>query len=257
MGKMKTETMTRLVLMAALITGTLMAAEPLRFESRHIERKIGCVHAKDGCARAEFTYIEAVSGPAIVRKRINTGIRGYLAAYDGFKLNTPEESVKAFVANYEQFRSEEKNSDQTWSLFKSVKALRATPPVISLECSDWSDTGGAHGNGDTLYLNFDARTGASVPLSSILKDGSLPRLTAIAEMYFRKIRKLTPTESLTEAGFDFPGDRFQLNNNFGVSEKELFFHFDTYEVGPRTTGETTIAIPLAEIRDLLRPEFLR
>ena len=161
------------------------------------------------------------------------------------------------MTEYQQFRREHEDLDQTWSVSKSVKVLRATHPVISLECSDWSDTGGAHGYGNTVYLNFDARSGASVTLSSILKDGSLPRLTTIAEAYFRKMNKLPPTASLAEAGFNFAGDRFKLNDNFGVSEKELFFHFNRYEVAPYYMDETTIAIPLTGIRDLLRPDLLR
>jgi hypothetical protein len=240
--------MLRLILMAIVLTARLMAAEPLRFEPRHIEQRIaGCGNEKDGCAHADFTYVELVSGPRAIRERINAAIRKRVG--EG---STPGERARGFLALFGRPRTAQANF-----LSGSVEVLRAAPPVVSLEYSDCYFTGGPHDYFDTYYLNFDARTGDAVSLASVLKNGSLSRLTAIAEEHFRKDHKLSPTAGINDAGFWFPDNRFKLNDNFGLSEKSLLFLFNIYEIRPYAGGPTKIEIPLPEIRELLRPEFLR
>lgn len=247
----------RILWTATLVAGTLFAAEPWRFVPRHIDEKVaGCDDPKDGCAHAEFTYVEAVGGPVAARERVNKVIRDYVVSRPGDDLVlTPAEYAKHFVADYEQVKRQEKDFLQRWTLSKTLKVIRTAPPVLCVEYSEWSYLGGTHGNGGTSYLVFDAVTGARTELTAIVKPGALARLTAIAEAHFRTERKLAPSADLKEAGFWFEDRRFKLNENFGVSEKELRFHYNAYEIGPYTMGETDIAIPFSEIRDLLRPEI--
>jgi hypothetical protein len=242
--------MVRIAVMAAIFASVVMAAEPLRFEPRHLAQKI------PNC-EAEFTYVEMVDGPALARDRINAAIRDFVVSRPGDDLVlTPEQYAKHFVTECDQARREANDSFLHWSESKSVKVVRASPPLISLEAFSESYYGGVHGSFGTFFLNFDAGTGQRVQFSAILKDGAMPQLTAIAEAYFRKARQLTPTANLKEAGFDFPGGRFQLNGNFGLSEASLFFNYNLSEIGPYSMGETTIEIPLAEVRALLRPEYI-
>jgi hypothetical protein len=55
--------------------------------------------------------------------------------------------------------------------------------------SEWSGTGGAHGNSTTQYLNFDDDTGQRVTQSSILSEGSQTRWIEIAEIHFRQVSR--------------------------------------------------------------------
>ena len=105
----------------------------------------------------------------------------------------------------------------------------------------------AHPLFDTTYLNSDTRTGEALSLNSILKDGALPRLNAIGLVYFRKARGLAPADDLIEAGFNFSDDTFELNENFGVADNALIFHFNAYEVAPYALGPTDVEIPLSAI----------
>ncbi len=226
------------------------------FLPRHIEQKVpGCGDPKDGCVHVDFTYIELDSGPAQVRERINAAIRDAVSSRpDGFSI-TPESYASQFVEDYQKARRESPNFDQRWTLSKTVKVSRDSPPAISLQYSEWSFTGGAHGNFATTYLNFDAATGEPLKLASIVNPGSMARLTAIAEVHFRKQRELAPDASLKAAGFWFPEGRFQLSPIFGLSEKDLIFQYNIYDVAPYSMGPTTVTIPLTEVRGLLRPAF--
>jgi hypothetical protein len=81
----------------------------------------------------------------------------------------------------------------------------------------------------------------------------LPQLTSLSESHFRKEHKLSPTENLSESSFNFPGDQFTLNDNYGIGDNVLVFHFNTYEIGPGAMGDTEIEIRYAEMRHLLKP----
>ena len=236
------------LLSAALLVAASFAAEPLRWENRHIdEMRPGCDDAKDGCAHAEFTYLEMVAGPAAARERINAAVRECLLSRPGDDNKwTPEEYARNFV--------KDDGTGARLRLFKSIKVLRSAPPFFTIEYSDWAFYGGVHGDGSTIYLNFDAETGERLKVASLLREGAVPRLTAIAETHFRQERKLSPTADLADAGFPFfAGNRFTLTGNVGILEDGLLFTYNTYEAGGYAQGPTTFELRFAEIRDVLRP----
>jgi hypothetical protein len=72
-----------------------------------------------------------------------------------------------------------------------------------------------------LLVNFETSTGRTPAITDLLREGALAKLDAAAEAKFRRDNKLSSTESLSEQGYNFPGDHFRLNDNFGVGEKEL------------------------------------
>ncbi len=263
--------MMRFIWIVALMTSLGMAAEPLRLENRHVDRMLpGCGDEKDGCHHVEFTYVEVVGGPASARKRINAEIMAFVLFGPGVdseeandmckppsKLlackSTPELAAQAEIDSFASFYKDDP-STQPSSLSRWMKVLRTAAPVLSLECSETS-TGGAHPLFDRRYLNFDPVTGEPIKLVSILKDGAMARLSAIAEAHFRQERKLAANANLEDEGFTFPGGRFALNDNYAFGEKALLFFFNEYEIASYRTAPTLVEIPYSEIRDLIRPEF--
>jgi hypothetical protein len=136
---------------------------------------------------------------------------------------------------------------------KTVTILRYTPPILSFRCDSDEDAGGVHPFGNTLFVNFDMRTGRILTLSDLLKGGALPKLTSIFEAQFRRDRSLSSSESLSDQGYNFPGGHFKLNDNFGVGEKDLLFVFNTYEIAAGAAGPTEIVMPYQAIWSLLKP----
>jgi hypothetical protein len=242
--------MTRFLLVAALLAGQAIAAEPLRVEQRQIDRKLpGCGDAKDGCLHVSVDYVEAVSGPPAVRVKINSAVMGLLRGNDPAR--SLQDYAQGFIKDYQE--SPRRFADERWFISKTVKVLRATPPVFSLAYREEYYTGPPHPYSATQYLNFDAETGERVTLAAVLNEGSMPRLTQIVEAHFREVRKLAPSADLKEADLYFPDNQFRLNDTYGFTEKSLLFFYNDYEVGPRSNGATEVEIPYTEIRDLLRP----
>jgi len=239
------------LIVGILVAARVLAAAPLVCAHRHIERSLPqCADPHKGCVRVKLDYVEVTSGPAPVRSRMNAAILAYLERGDETKL-TPEQFANDFIKTH---RREPHNvpSDGR-ELSRTVKLLRATPPVFAFVCDTFAYEGGAHPSSDTRFLNFDARTGEPVTLASILKENALPRLAITAEVYFRKARQLTATADLAEEGFRFAGNQFKLNDTYGIGERELIFFFNDYEIGPHSMGTTEVKIPYGAIVDLLRP----
>jgi hypothetical protein len=201
-----------------------------------------------------------VGGPAAARERINAAIVAIMAvemgrAHDKF---TPEAYAQEYIDDAADNLKENPFSkgnflSQPSGSNVSVNMIRNAAPVFSVACATTS-YGGAHPNFTIHYLNLDPVTGGPIKLASILKEGALARLTAIAEVHFREERELAPTAKLGDEGFDFPGG-FALNDNYGFSEKALVFAFNPYEIASGGMGATLVEIPYAEIRDLIRLEF--
>jgi hypothetical protein len=258
--------MIRFIWIVALMTSLGMAAEPLRVENRHVDRKLpGCGDEKDGCYHVEFTYVDVVGGPASPRERINAEIMAVVLfgpevdnkkASDMCKSKLLDCKSTPELAAQAEIDSAASAYRDASSLSRWVKVLRTAAPVLSLECRE-TETGGGGTRilSYTRYLNFDPVTGEPIKLASILKDGAMARLTAIAEAHFRQERKLDATANLEAEGFTFPGDRFALNDNYGFGEKALLFYFNQGEIAYNYMGPTSVEIPYSEIRDLIRPEF--
>jgi hypothetical protein len=230
--------------------GLGMAAEALRVENRHVDRKLpGCGDETNGCAHVYFTYAEVVGGPAAARERINAAIVAILAlemggTHDKF---TPKSFAQDYIDGAADDRKDDPSSGPV-SLAVSVNVMRNAAPVFSLTCSTLSTLSTGRQSAAVGYLNFDPVTGEPIKLASILKEGAMARLTAIAEIHFRKERKAGTLD------FDLP-DGFALNDNYGFGKEELYFHYVPDNIESYVSGSQDVEIPYAEIRDLFRPEF--
>jgi hypothetical protein len=118
---------------AALMTSQGMAAEPLRIENRHVDRKLpGCGNERDGCYHLEFSYVEVIGGPAAARARINAAILAFLTDRDeGRGMLTPESFAQDYIDSSASVQKEHPDFPSS-SLTRAVTVLRSAAPVFSL-----------------------------------------------------------------------------------------------------------------------------
>lgn len=239
--------MFRIIVVAACL-GTWAVAQPrLRYETRRFEKKTSnCV------VSFEYPEITSAASPE-VRDRIDAGIRKVLLRM------TQYPPAPSHFQSLEQYATNFCGTEHAHPALrgrklyehKIVKFHRSTPPVFSFRCDASVDAGGVHPYGTTLYLNFNSETGKPVRLVDILRPGALPALRSVAESRFREDHKLSATDSLAEVSFNFPNDRFELNDNYGIGDEAVVFLFNTYEISAGAMGPTEIVIPYSDIRDLM------
>jgi len=242
----------RLIVLTVSMVYSAIAQGPLRFELKRIEKKTApCI--------ITFDYPEIISAATPrARERINAGIRRVLLRQTEWPAHDSGlASIDAYAKDFMTYCAEYQKGPQPRGLYqhKRVTILRYTPPLLSFKCEADEDGGGVHPYGTTLFVNFESGTGKTVTLTDLLSEDALAKFESVAEAKFRRDYKLSPTASLSEHGFGFPGDRFKLNDNFGIGEKELVFFFNTYEVGPGALGPTELTIPWVSVHDLFRPDL--
>ena len=125
--------------------------------------------------------------------------------------------------------------------------------MLSIEILDSVFTGGAHPTSNIAYLVLSMKTGKPLDLSSLVPAERMNELTNVAEIHFRRIRKLKPDETYEQAGFQFEKNRFALNRNFLVSKAGLAFCFNQYEIAPYSMGVTELVIPWTDIKTVVNP----
>jgi uncharacterized protein DUF3298 len=242
--------MFRLMLLAVSVIPLCVAQGPLRFEVKHVEKKTpACV--------ITFDYPEIIlAASPEVRDRMNAGIlRILLRRTDWPPRDSGLRSLDSYANEFLKYCAEFQRGPQPRALYehKLVTILRYRPPILSFRCDADMDGGGVHPYGTTLYVNFESSSGKTLKLADLLKEGAMEKLNSVAEANFRQDRRLSATDSLSEHAYTFPGDRFRLNENFGVGEREIVFLFNTYEIGPGAIGPTEITIVYPQIRELLKP----
>ena len=89
-------------------------------------------------------------------------------------------------------------------------------------------------------------------LDDIFIEGYEQNLNEIAEQEFRKMKELKENEDLDEAGFWFDDNKFNINNNFALSEGGLTFYYNNYEITAYAYGPTELIIPLVKVSQLIK-----
>lgn len=173
--------------------------------------------------------------------------------------------VRSFATEIEEVAVETQKSldesepDSMWSPWPFAAYTRwnvrfVSASLVSLTCQYYSYLGGAHGYTDMVAYNIDLRTGEDIELEHLFDDGqdyATPILQEInrqialePETYFPDVVPLS--ELPAEPGFC-------IEQASGDDAPSLVVYFGLYEIAPYSSGIREFAIPLSELRDLLRP----
>lgn len=134
--------------------------------------------------------------------------------------------------------------------------LLITPGVISLYYNESTYTGGAHGNYNTSFYNFDAATGKLLALQEIIRDTLA--LNKLAEIKF----KVEETAMAKENGIEFkmedyffPENKFILPQNIGITKEGLRLLYNPYEVAAYARGMIILDIPWQELKGIVVEKY--
>ncbi len=217
-----------------------------------LESKGGCSTDSLSCAYYEINYpvFSGLSQATLdslsveIAKSVSTGnpeIDSMSFQKDG----------EAFISEFESFVAESPDFSMGWSFDAKVDVSIIVDSLISLVASNESFAGGAHGSYGTYFINVDPKTGKRVTLSDLLKPGYQVALLKAGEQEFRNALELLDSVTYSDAGYEFPNDVFQLNDNYGFTNEGIRFVFNIYEVAPYVLGAQDFVIPYEKIEDWL------
>lgn len=205
--------------------------------------------------KSKDTTKASVTYPVFPSQKINEFIQ--LNALKSDNPDQPDyksykEVTDRFIKDFDDYQKQNKDDHKTWSKEITIRVLPQRKNYLGLKYTFVDYAGGAHFNSAFIYQNYNPQTNHQITLDSLIKPGSMPKLTAIAEGIFRKQEKLTPTQSLAE-GYFFENNKFRLNDNFTITDKGLKFLYNQYEIKSFAEGITELLIPYDAIKEILQP----
>lgn len=170
------------------------------------------------------------------------------------KSGSIESLAKSFIKEYETLAAEDADAfSMGWEYDGSGDTLLISPKVISIYYQVYSFTGGAHGNSNITYLNFNAQTGDLLQLTDMISDTTA--LKKIAELKFEKTQKQFAKDN------DFEYDRtsyfwekpFYLPANIAVTRTGLIFMYNPYEAAAYALGPISFDLTWQELGTIAKP----
>jgi hypothetical protein len=240
---------------------TARVPDTLVYQEKTISKQYGNCEKGEGCVSVVFTYPEIVStrySPMLdsirqmIQKQVFKPAFGISAQQKSVLPQSVDEVAKLFYSEMRQLQQSEKSYASTWEVERKVRVLTNRPPLLTLEVSELTYTGGAHPNHFTKYINIDLRTGKRITLNELFSPEALKKLEKLAEKRFREDRKFSKKQSWSELGFFFENGEFHLNDNFKIDSDGITFLFNPYEVASYAFGSIELKIPLSDIRPLLK-----
>lgn len=123
----------------------------------------------------------------------------------------------------------------------SYKVTYNQKNIVSIACTYYRDTLGAHGNSETKTFNFDLNTGKQLTLKDLF-DENENYLSAINGEIQKQI-KLNPTEYFSKKDQGFVSIR--SDQPFGIEDGNVIIYFDPYEIAPYSTGAPQFKLPFS------------
>lgn len=148
-----------------------------------------------------------------------------------------EESITIFNNEYNRFNTDFPESTQLWEAQIDGEIMYQSSELISLSLTSYLNTGGAHGNLTISFLNFDAKTGQLIKTSDLFKN--MNDFKVLANQYFEN--------TIEETDVIFDPETFTLPENIGFNEDGAVLLYNSYEIGPYSTGIIEFAIPFEKM----------
>lgn len=207
----------------------------------------------DNCSTLLLSYPQFAATGGELAARANEVVIGYIRTLSPG--DPPAHDDAALAAAFAQQLRDEQRPGETllpWSIERTVAVVAETPIYLTLRGDEQSYLGGAHPNSSARWFSLRRDTGAAITLRDLFGP-TIPELVrAAGERALRQARDIPAGQSLAEAGFNFPDDKFRFNDNCALVADGLACHIDPYEVAPYAVGPSDFTIPLGEIEAALR-----
>lgn len=212
--------------------------------------------------KKDGTYISPGKATILFPTFKNDSLNHYIKrqVFNFFAKEEPVTSYQAiaesFIKGYDDFANSRKDVvEQPWSLMIVINVQKISPDYVSLKYTHYDYTGGAHGNTQISFINYNPQTNTPILIDSLIIDGKMGELVKIAESIFRKNEKLSANEPLEEKYF-FENGKFALAQNFSVTDKGISFLYNPYEIKSYAEGYTELLVPFSALKAIAKPNSI-
>lgn len=201
----------------------------------------------DGDTSMVEVNVPLAEGNTVIANAINLSIEKsvianlQVAKVDTIAFHSIKEAIEGFDNEFEAFKHDFPESAYPWEVQIDGDIMYQSNAVISLALTSYMNTGGAHGNLTITFFNFNAQTGKTISNSGLFNDNEA----------FYKLAKAYYQKHVDDKKILFEPEKFVLPANIGYSENGITLLYNTYEIGPYSTGVIEFTIPYDEVSSLL------
>lgn len=146
-------------------------------------------------------------------------------------------------------KPEQENYSLNWAESSSMSIVFNENSVLSVAFTQYSFSGGAHGNYGSKLVSYDLQKKKTVELSDIFKPNYKPMLNAALERAARRQFGLTAKQKLSAA---FLVEKIEANDNFCITRKGILFDYVPYEIASYAQGEIQLFVSFEELKAVLK-----
>ncbi|MCK0108115.1 DUF3298 and DUF4163 domain-containing protein [Flavobacteriaceae bacterium S0825] len=151
-------------------------------------------------------------------------------------------AIENFDLEYKSFKDGFGESAMVWDASFDGEVTYQSPMLISIAINSYINSGGAHGNLNVTFFNFDASTGALLQFDDLFNDKE--GLKEIVKTHFEEETKGS------EINYFF-GEPFSLPANIGFNDEGIVCFYNVYEIASYADGITEFTVPFEDVEAYL------
>jgi len=157
--------------------------------------------------------------------------------------------IQDYTSMYESGEAEVSDVFSNWEVYDALTVLFQKNNLMGLISAGYDYTGGAHGNYGASNYVYDFEAGKLLSLEDIFSINYEQTLEAAINREIRAEFELADDASLADNGFFV--EVVPVTQNFMLSESEITFHYNIYEVAAYAVGSITVSIPYSDLSDII------
>ncbi len=209
------------------------------------------------CAITEIFLVESL-GEKEVSKNINSAIEKAACATlnidDHSSINTMEGALKSFNTSYQEMKREFPEEIIPFEASVNCDISFQNPDILSVLIDSYIFTGGAHGSGNSKYLNLSPKTGKIIDNKKLIKDYDY--FLNFVQEKFRKINSIPENALINSTGFFFENNTFSLPENIGFTDTHIILLYNQYEISSYAEGPIELKFKKEEVADYFAVQIL-
>ncbi len=224
----------------------------IRYNEKIYHKTYGKCNTNEDCAEIKITFPEIISN-GIAYDSINNYIisKTLSLPFNEDKYKSLDEISDSLFSNYIEVQKEFDDYHTGWYIKSNILFLGIMKNIISLKSVEEIYTGGANTFYNVDFANFNLTSGKKIRITDIIPKENLSSLEKISKNVFCELKKIKDG-NFEKAGYWFKNKKFELNNNFAITDSGLVFFYNLYEIAPRSEGTTQLFIPKKIITHLTK-----
>ncbi|WP_378180707.1 DUF3298 domain-containing protein [Aquimarina sp. SS2-1] len=210
------------------------------------------------CVITEIFLLESVSEDKIskdINQLIEKTAISILNIEEDNSITTVEKAVQNFNNSYQEIKKEFPEEIMPYEVSIHCDISFQNANILSVIIDSYLFAGGAHGSGNSTYLNIDPKTGKSIENQKMIKD--INQFSTFVEKKFRKTHSIPENASINSTGFFFENDIFSLPINIGLTDTHIILLYNQYEISSYAEGPIELKLDKQEVKDYFALNILQ